>query len=134
MPRHPLRSIAASAGKWAVRGAQRARVDDFPALASGERMARPFRPRTCVSLSARLLLVLELAVGAGEKERLVPVVEPHEVRGTAVFTADLENLAVAVGLADLLAVDDEALTDSSLHRVPFRSFQRTPGVFGAEGP
>jgi hypothetical protein len=81
----------------------------------------------------RLVLVLELAVDAGVEKRLVPVVEPHHIRWPAIGTADLEDLAMAVGLADLLAVDDEALTDSSLHRVPFRSFQRTPGVGGAEG-
>jgi hypothetical protein len=71
-----------------------------------------------IRVSARLLLVLELAVGAREEEGLMPVVESYEIGGTAVFTADLENLAVAVGLADLLAMNDETFTDSSSHCCP----------------
>ena len=50
----------------------------------------------------RLVLVLQLAVRAGVEQRLVPVVEADHVGRTAVRAADLKDLAVAVGLADLL--------------------------------
>ena len=61
------------------------------------------------------------------------VVEPHEVRRSAVGSADLEDLAVTVGLADLLAVDDEAFADAACIVAPPDSFQRTPGPGAAEG-
>ena len=67
-----------------------------------------------------LVLVLEFAVGTRVEQGLVAVVEPHELGRAAVFAADLEDLAVAVGLADLLAVDDEASSDGCVHRVLLR--------------
>ena len=66
------------------------------------------------------MLVLELAVGARVEQRLVPVVEAHEVRRPAVGAAHLEDLAVPVGLPDLLAVDDQAIADARLHGIPLR--------------
>ena len=83
--------------------------------------------------SVRLALVLELAVGAGVEQGLVAVIEPHEVRRTAVGSADLEDLAMTVGLADLLAVDDEAFADDACIVAPPARSSVRPGPAPRKG-
>ena len=80
-------------------------------------MIAPRRRPGAGERSVRLVLVLELAIGARVEEGLVPVIEAHEVRWRALLAPHLEDLSVPVGLADLLPMDDEAFADVRLHRV-----------------
>jgi hypothetical protein len=45
------------------------------------------------------------------------VVEAHHERRATLDTSHLDDLTVAVGLPDMLAADDDSLTDNCLHRV-----------------
>jgi hypothetical protein len=53
----------------------------------------------------------------------VPVLEPNEIRGTAVATADLQDLADPIDVADGPAMNMKAVTDLGLHGSHLRSFQ-----------
>jgi hypothetical protein len=61
-------------------------------------------------------VVLDVRVRTGEEQTLVSVVAPaHEVGRHTVLAVDLENLGIAIGLADVMTLDDEAVTDLSKH-------------------
>jgi hypothetical protein len=63
------------------------------------------------------LEVLDLRIAPGKEETLVAVVTPaHEVRRISVLAADLEDLRVAIRLADVVALDDQTITDFRVHR------------------
>jgi hypothetical protein len=56
--------------------------------------------------------VLDDRIGSGEEQTLVPVVVPtHDIRRRAVTPVDLEDLRVAVGFSDVVALDHDPVTD-----------------------
>ncbi len=60
-------------------------------------------------------------VGPGEHEPNVTIVGPlHEVGRSAVVTVDLEDLRIAIVLAFVMTLDDQSVSDTCLHRTPFR--------------
>jgi hypothetical protein len=61
--------------------------------------------------------VLDDAVGAREHQRLVAVVEAHEVRRSTVRPADLDDLPLALRGADRAAPDMEHVTDFGSHQI-----------------
>lgn len=62
--------------------------------------------------------VLDAGVGAREHEAFVTVVAPlHEVRRGAVGTVHLEDLGIAIGLADMVSLDDQTVTDCCTHEL-----------------
>src|SRR4051812_21103411 len=80
-------------------------------LLLGRRLLRRLRLR-----ARRTLADLDLAVRTGEDEALVPVrLPPDEVRRLPVLAADVDDLAVAVGAADVAAVHDHVI---ALRRLP----------------
>jgi hypothetical protein len=67
--------------------------------------------------------VLDCSVGTGKEEALVAVLSPtHDVGRCTVLTAHFDDLGVTVPLADMVTLDDEAIThtcfqqDASLSR------------------
>jgi len=61
--------------------------------------------------------VLNLGIGAGEDQGLVPVVRPaNDVRRGPVVASDLDDLAVANRSVDMSAVDDQTVADCCEHR------------------
>jgi hypothetical protein len=60
--------------------------------------------------------VLHDRVRAGEVQAFVAVVAPtDQPRWRTIFAVDLEDLGVLVGLPDVVALDDEAVTDCCTH-------------------
>jgi hypothetical protein len=60
--------------------------------------------------------VLHQRVRAREEEAFVPVVVPtDEVRGRTVVALHLEDLGLAIGFADVVALDDQLVADLRLH-------------------
>jgi hypothetical protein len=74
--------------------------------------------------------VLDDAVGAREHQRLVPVVEAHEVRRSTVRTADLDDLTLALPGADRAASYVEHVTDFGSHQITSTPQGRTAGQAG----
>ena len=59
--------------------------------------------------------MLQLAVGPGKHQRLVPVIEADEVRRAGILSPDLEHLTVPLDLADARTVDHHARAHCDLH-------------------
>jgi hypothetical protein len=63
--------------------------------------------------------VLDRGIGAREEEALVPVVVPaDEVGRSTVLAADLEDLGIAVGFADVMTLDDQPVSNVRVHEGP----------------
>jgi len=71
---------------------------------------------------------MDLAVRTGEQQSgATAVVPPNEVGRIAVGTADLDDLARTPTLTDLMALDNEPITDLGMHgRTSFRLIVRAP--------
>ena len=55
--------------------------------------------------------VLDPCVRSGKEQRFVPVVVPaDDIRRTSVCSLDLEDLAIPVGFADVVALDHDSIT------------------------
>jgi hypothetical protein len=61
-------------------------------------------------------IVLDGCVRTGKEQTLMTVVAPaNEIGRAPVGAVDLEDLGVAVGLADVVALDDETISDADVH-------------------
>lgn len=81
------------------------------------RVVRRLVARRSVPLP-RALEVFDGRVRAGEEEPFVPVVAPpNEERRAAVLAVHLEDLRIAVVLADMVTLDHQAVSDLCSHRV-----------------
>jgi hypothetical protein len=65
-------------------------------------------------------LVLDARVGAREEEALVAVRPSDAVRRGAVLTPNFQDLGVALGVPDVMALDDQPITDLCVHHRPPR--------------
>jgi hypothetical protein len=62
--------------------------------------------------------VLDAGVGAREHEAFVTVVAPlHDIGRGAVGTVHLEDLGIAIGLADMVSLDDQPVTYCCTHQL-----------------
>src|SRR3954451_10268090 len=98
-------------------------------LLLGRRLLRRLRLRV-----RRTLADLDLAVRAREDQALVPVrLPPDEVRRLPVLAADVDDLAVAVGPADVAAVHDHVIALRRLHVRPPVALRFGPYAAGPPG-
>jgi hypothetical protein len=60
--------------------------------------------------------MLDERIGAGNDESDVAIVGPsHEVGRGAVFPVDFDNLCIAVGFTEVMALHDEPVAGTCLH-------------------
>jgi hypothetical protein len=60
--------------------------------------------------------VVDIGIGSGIEERLVAVCAPTNQERWGPFGAvDLEDLTVSVGLVELVALDDDTVSDFGMH-------------------
>ena len=80
--------------------------------------------------------VVDHGVGTREEQPLVPVVVPtHEVGRPPSLSSDLEDLRIPVGLAHMVRLDHQSITNSRVHvSVPSSrfAFRRQRTIRGGE--
>jgi hypothetical protein len=63
-----------------------------------------------------VLEVLHVGVGTGKEETLVPIVPPNNKGWPIVGTSNLEDLAISLRFADVVALDYDPISNVGLHR------------------